>query len=182
MFESIPSLILFFFLIFIGSFYWEFSHLNKKIENEYFLKSVRIKFKIWTLVFPAILTYIFLSIEDLPLKELFITFFWVTPFIQVIKYFYFIIKKPSTVFISGNKFIINKRKIISKSITELSEIFYDKYSNTMTLRFNHIDLKLKLAEYELEEFKSFLKILISRSGNSIDYPTELLTKLKMEVD
>ena len=180
------SFLIFFVLlliVFSVKIYLNFSRFNRIIESEYELKSINGKIRIWNLVYATVFTVFFMKIiKDFPNKYILITFIWLDTIIDIMKLFYYKIKKPATVFIKDEKFIQSARNVITKRITELNEIFYDKYFKTITLRFNGRDLELNLREYELEDLKLFLEKLILKSGNKIKCPPDLLTKLSIKVE
>ena len=170
-------------IVFLVKIYLSFSRFSRIIESEYELKSINGKIGIWNLVYATAFTVLFLkTITDFPYIYILITLFWLDAIIDILKLIYYKIKKPATVFIKDEKFIQNARNVITKRITELNEIFYDKYFKTITLRFNGKDLELNLREYELEDLKIFLEKLIIKSGNKIECPPDLLTKLGVKVE
>jgi hypothetical protein len=88
-------------------------------------------------------------------------------------------QKPYTLFIKGNELILNRRWILKRNLTELTQIQYDRCSKNLKLDFKtKREVSIKTTEYKTDEIQKLLEILIEKSENNVFVPNNYEPKIK----
>jgi hypothetical protein len=126
----------------------------------------------WTL-------YILLLNDNSETLSYLVFVFWAIPFSEFIMWLIYKKKKPYTIFIKGNELILNRRWILKRNLTELTQIQYDRFSKNLKLDFKTKRVvSIKTTEYKTEEIQTLLEILIEKSENDIFIPNNYEPKIK----
>lgn len=169
------GIIIFIFLI---SFLWEYSSINKKIEADLkFRSQKKILFKY--LLYP-ILWSLVLLIENQRHFIILVLLLWTLPFAEFVMYFVYKYKKPYTLFIKGNELIINKRFTQKRNLTDLTQIQFDRFSKDFKLDFkSKSEISISTIEYKTADIQKLLEIMIDKSEHSVFIPLNYKPNIKI---
>ncbi|MFB9097672.1 hypothetical protein [Flavobacterium jumunjinense] len=159
---------------------WEYSVLNKNYESDFKMRSQRKVIGIFELI-NAIAWTLLLSFSNDSYKEaiFLILIFWTFPLTELIMWFIYKRKKPFTLFIIGNEFILNKGWTQKRDLTELTQIQFDRFTKNLKLDFkSKSGILIKTTEYKADQIQSLLGILIEKSENKVFVPNNYEPKIK----
>jgi hypothetical protein len=159
-------------LIFLTSFLWEYSTLNKNYDADFKIRSQSKKIGIFEFVNAIAWTGILFiwnySSESLIFLAL---IFWSFPITELIMWFVYKTKKPFTLFIKDNELVLNKRWNQKRNLTELTQIRFDRFSKNLKLDFkSKSEISIKTTEYKADDIQKLLEILIEKSEYDVFVP------------
>lgn len=165
-------------LIFLTSFFWEYSALNNNFEADFKIRSQRKKIEIFdfvnAIIWTGILVFWNYSSESLIFLAL---IFWSFPIVELIMWFVYKKKKPFTLFIKDNELILSKRWTQKRNLTELTQIQFDRFSKNLKLDFkSKSEISVKTTKYKAEDIQKLLEILIDKSENNVFVPNNYKPK------
>jgi hypothetical protein len=177
---SLALEITFTILTFIVAFLWEYSLLNKTFESDFKLRSQKKTISLYDFGMGIFWTlYILLLSDNRETLSYLIFVLWAIPFSEFIIWFIYKKQKPYTLFIKGNELILNRRWIVKRNLTELTQIQYDRFSKNLKLKFNSKrEVSIKTTEYKTGEIQKLLEILIEKSENNVFVPNNYEPKIK----
>ena len=179
--EYSPALeITFTILTFIIAFFWEYSLFNETINSDFKIKSQRKTISLFDIGMATFWTLYILLLSDNRETLGYLTFvFWAIPFSEFIMWFIYKKKKPYTIFINENELILKRRWTLKRNLTELTQIQYDRFSKNLKLDFKtKREVSIKVSEYNTDEIKKLIEILIEKSENNIFVPNNYESKIK----
>ena len=167
-------------LTFIIAFFWEYSLFNKTFDSDFKIKSQRKTISLFDIGMATFWTLYILLLSDNSETLSYLTFvFWAIPFSEFIMWFIYKKKKPHTIFINDNELILNRRWILKRNLTELTQIQYDRFSENLKLDFKtKREVSIKVTEYKTDEIQKLLEILIEKSENNVFVPNNYEPKIK----
>ena len=177
---SLALEITFTILTFIIAFFWEYSLFNKTFDSDFKIKSQRKTISLFDIGMATFWTIYILILSDNSDTLSYLTFvFWAIPFSEFIMWFIYKKKKPYTIFINKNELILNRRWILKRNLTELTQIQYDRFSKNLKLDFKtKREVSIKATEYNTDEIQKLLEILIEKSENNVFVPNNYEPKIK----
>ena len=177
---SYPLKIVFTTGFFIIAFLWEYSVLNKSFESDFKIRSQKKTISFFDIGMASFWTIYILFLTDF--RESFsslIFVFWAIPITEFLMWFIYKKQKPYTLFINGNELILNRRWILKRNLTELTQIQYDRFSKNLKLDFKtKRPVSIKATEYKTDEIQKLLEILIEKSENNVFVPNNYEPKIK----
>jgi hypothetical protein len=167
-------------LTFIIAFFWENSLLKKTFDSDFKIKSQRKTISLFDIGMATFWTIYLLILSDNSDTLSYLVFiFWAIPFSEFIMWFIYKKQKPFTVFIKGNELILNRRWIVKRNLTELTQIQYDRFSKNLKLDFKtKRQVSIKTTEYKTNDIQQLLEILIEISENNVFVPNNYEPKIK----
>ena len=177
---SLALEITFTILTFIIAFFWEYSVFNKTFDSDFKIKSQRKTISLFDIGMATFWTIYILILSDNSDTLSYLTFvFWAIPFSELIMWFIYKKKKPYTIFINENELILNRRWILKRNLTELTQIQYNRFSKNLKLDFKtKREVSIKATEYNTDEIQKLLEILIEKSENNVFVPNNYESKIK----
>ncbi|MEH1009458.1 hypothetical protein VDP25_17095 [Winogradskyella sp. ECml5-4] len=177
---SLALEITFTILTFIIAFFWEYSLFNKTFDSDFKIKSQRKTISLFDIGMAIFWTLYILLLSDNRETLSYLTFvFWTIPFTELIMWFIYRKKKPYTIFINENELILNRRWILKRNLTELTQIQYDRFNKNLKLDFKtKREVSIKATEYKTDEIQKLLEILIEKSENNVFVPNNYEPKIK----
>jgi hypothetical protein len=177
---SLVLKIVFTSLTFIVAFLWEYSLLNKTFDSDFKIRSQKKTISLYDFGMGIFWTlYILLLSDNRETLSYLIFVFWAIPFSEFIMWFIYRKQKPYTLFIKGNELILNRRWIVKRNLTELSQIQYDRFSKNLKLDFKaKREISIKTTEYKTDEIQKLLEILIEKSEHNVFVPYNYEPKIK----
>jgi len=177
---SLALEITFTILTFIIAFFWEYSLFNKTFDSDFKIKSQRKTISLFDIGMATFWTIYILILSDNSDTLSYLTFvFWAIPFSEFIMWFIYKKKKPYTIFINENELILNRRWILKRNLTELTQIQYNRFSKNLKLDFKtKREVSIKATEYNTDEIQKLLEILIEKSENNVFVPNNYESKIK----
>ena len=177
---SLALEITFTILTFIIAFFWENSLFKKTFDSDFKIKSQRKTISLFDIGMAIFWTIYLLILSDNSDTLSYLVFvFWAIPFSEFIMWFIYKKQKPYTLFIKGNELILNRRWIVKRNLTELTQIQYDRFSKNLKLDFKtKREVSIKATEYNTDEIQKLLEILIEKSENNVFVPNNYEPKIK----
>ena len=167
-------------LIFLTSFFWEYSALNNNFESDFKIRSQRKKIGIFDFVNAIIWTGILVFWDYNSDSLIFLALiFWSFPIVGLIMRFIYKKKKPFTLFIKDNELILSNRWTQKRNLTELTQIRFDRFSKNLKLDFkSKSEISIKTSEFNVDDIQKLLEILIAKSENNVFIPNNYEPKIK----
>jgi len=166
-------------LIFVTTFFREYSILNQNYESDFKIRSHRKVFGIYELFYAIAWTLLFWFNNYESNMIFMILILWSIPFSEFIMWFIYKQKKPFTLFVKNNEIILNERWTQKRNLSELTQIQYDRFSKNLKLYFkSKSKISIKTKEYNTDDIKKLLEILIEKSENNISIPNNYKPKIK----
>ena len=177
---SLALEITFTIVTFIIAFLWEKSLFKKTFDSDFKIKSQRKTISLFDIGMATFWTIYLLILSDNSDTLSYLVFiFWAIPFSELIMWFIYKKQKPYTLFIKGNELILNRRWIVKRNLTELTQIQYDRFSKNLKLDFKtKREVSIKTTEYKTNEIQQLLEILIEKSENNVFVPNNYEPKIK----
>lgn len=176
---SLALEITFTILTFIIAFFWENSLIKKTFDSDFKIKSQRKTISLFDIGMATFWTIYLLILGDNSNISYLVFIFWAIPFSEFIMWFIYKKQKPYTLFIKGNELILNRRWIVKRNLTELTQIQYDRFSKNLKLDFKtKREVSIKTTEYKTNEIQQLLEILIEKSENNVFVPNNYEPKIK----
>lgn len=169
--------------IYLTLFLWEFSLFKKEFYNDIKFSSQRKPINLFGLCIACLYTLLYLINLDISEFEiLMIICLWSVPIIEFIMSFIYKKKKPYTIFIKDNKILLNQRWFKMRTIPNLVQISYNRFTKNLILDFEKkSEVSIHTNEYNKEDIEKLLEILIEKSEHNVFIPNNLKLSKKSDL-
>ena len=153
-------------------FYWEYSVFDRKVDSTFKMKSQKKIISWYHSFFLGQTIAITLNLNfDTSAIILLLVFVLMGIVLELIIDFLYKKKKPYTLFIRSNELVRIEKWIVTRDITGLNRILFDRISKKFEFRFDK-DYKLKIntLEYKKQDLDKLLEILLEKSKHPISIP------------
>ncbi|PWG04575.1 hypothetical protein DIS07_11565 [Polaribacter aquimarinus] len=153
-------------------FFWEYSIFDKKIDEDFKIRSHKKSFQYYDFIFAVCWTiFIFLGNSTIKYKALFFPILWAPLIVNLVISYLYKKRKPYTLFIKNFELIVINRWTHKRNISGLNKILFDRIYKQFELKFDKgHKIKIGLKEYKKEDINKLLEILIKTSNYSITIP------------
>lgn len=165
-------------LLVVVLFLWEYNVLTRNFLGDFELKSQRKSINIANVILAILWTTfnLFESNKSGRIVNLYLLF-WALPMVDVIMYFIYKKKTPTTIFIDNDTFTFNNRWVQKRDLKNLTYIGIKMFTAELELGFKKkSDVRISFKEYDKKDFRKFLDILVEKSEHNVYLTDDVIEK------